>query len=160
MKLYDLTTEYQKILSGIEESQGLLTPEALEALDAVEGEFADKVDNYAALIRTLQYEACALKDEEERLAARRGSVESNIESLKVRLHASLVRVGQTKVKGPRFSVSLRSSQRVEIEDPRLIPPELMYTESYPVKASISEILKAGGQVPGCKLTKSESVQIR
>lgn len=105
MNLYEIGQNYQYLL-------GLLTDEEtdqqmiLDTLESIEGEFEDKADNYARIIKALESEAAALKDEEARLRARRQSRESNIRLLKNNLESIMKAIGKTNFKTLLFNFGI------------------------------------------------------
>ena len=70
MNLYELTDSYQKILQLIEDGgEGL--EDTLESItDAIE----DKADGYGKVIKNIEAQIEAIKNEEKRLADRRKSL--------------------------------------------------------------------------------------
>jgi hypothetical protein len=105
MNLYEIGQNYLYLMS-------LLTDEdadqqaVLNTLESVEGDLEDKADNYAKIIRNLESEAAALKEEETRLANRRRSRENNIALLKNNLEQVMRATGKTKFKTLLFSFGI------------------------------------------------------
>lgn len=77
MNLYELSTNYLQIQEMIMEgAEGL--EDTLESLnDAIE----EKAVGYAKVIKNIEGQVLAIKEEEKRLAERRRSLESNIKRL-------------------------------------------------------------------------------
>lgn len=103
--LYELTDEYKAV------EEMLYDPEVddqtvIDTLEAISGEIEDKADNYAKLIRELKADANKLAEEEQRMRARRQSLESRAERLKTTLQANLEFIGKTKFKTALFSFSV------------------------------------------------------
>lgn len=103
--LYELTDEYKAV------EEMLYDPEVdeqtvIDTLEAISGEIEDKADNYAKLIRELKADADKLAEEEQRMRARRQSLESRAERLKTTLQANLEFIGKTKFKTALFSFSV------------------------------------------------------
>lgn len=160
MKLYDLTSSYQALLDKVSEQGGDLTQEDLDALDAVEMAFEDKVDGYAAVIQTMKLHAEDYDIEERRLWTRRKILQNSIQAMKDRLAVNMARLNQTAVKGKRFNVRLNHSQSVEVVDEAAVPDQYKITEVAVVKALVKSALESGEDVPGCRLKQNESVVIR
>lgn len=108
MKLYELTEQYDAVLGMMYDSE---TDEQviMDTLEAIDGEIEDKADNYAKMIRTLTADAETLRQEEERLAARRRSLEGRAARLKGTLQANLEFIGKTKFKTALFSFSVAAN---------------------------------------------------
>lgn len=158
MKLYEMSHKYQQVLTLIEDGhEGL--EDTLEALsDAIE----DKVENIGKLVKTVEAEVTGLKAEEQRLADRRKSLESNIKRLKEYAYQSMLDAGMKKIKGSLFTFSIQNSPpSVEVLDDSLIPKGY-FVQSAPTldKNAIKEELKLGHEIPGVQLKQGESLRIK
>ena len=103
--IYELTDAYKTVEDMLYDGE---TDEQtiMDTLEAIDGEIEEKADNYAKLIKNLQADAVALKAEEERMYARRKSLENKAQRLKDRLQANLEFIGKTKFKTLLFSFSI------------------------------------------------------
>lgn len=118
MNLYELSTAYQQIQTMIEDGQEGLE-DTLESLnDAIE----DKAVGYAKVMKNLEAQANAIKDEEKRLAERRKSLENNIKRLKDSLEAAMISSDMKRIKTELFSFNIQKTRRVcsfEVKNPYL-----------------------------------------
>lgn len=160
MKLYEIPTKIRAALDGIDcdpETGEILQADALHA---VEAEASDKIEATALYLRELDAEAKAAKDEADRIIARVKSMQKRSDYLKSMLLDALHATG--KVKTGRVTVSIRTTQAVQINQEQAIP-EAFTTKKItisPNKVLIKETISAGGCVPGCELIERESVSIR
>lgn len=160
MKLYEIPTKIRAVLDGIDcdpETGEILNADALHA---VEVEAAEKIEATALYLRELDAEAKAAKDEADRMIARVKSMQKRSDYLKSMLLDALHATG--KVKTVRVTVSIRTTQAVQINQEQAIP-EAFTTKKItisPNKVLIKETISAGGCVPGCELIERESVSIR
>lgn len=160
MKLYEIPTKIRAVLDGIDcdpETGEILQADALHA---VEAEAADKIEATALYLRELDAEAKATKEEADRMLARVKSLQKRSDYLKAMLLDALHATG--KVKTGRVTVSIRTTQAVQINQEQAIP-EAFTTKKItisPNKVLIKETISAGGCVPGCELIERESVSIR
>jgi len=156
--LYELSSNFMEVQALIEEgNEGLR-----DTLDAIDLAIEDKLENIAKLIRNLDGEATALKNEEERLADKRKSIENNIKNLKQYSQSALEDTGNRKLKAGIFTYSIQKNPpSVAINDDKLIPQEY-YVPVEPKldKQYIKEMLKDGEEVPGAELSQGDSVRIR
>ena len=130
-----------------------------ERLDALQMERQEKVESVALWIKNLSADAIAYKAEKDAFAEREKAALKKIESLKAWLSGALE--GQ-KFSTWRCAVTFRKSEAVEIEDEALIPQE-MKTEKItysPNKTAIKEAIKAGTEIPGCKLVERMNPTIK
>ncbi|HLG26515.1 MAG TPA: siphovirus Gp157 family protein [Paenisporosarcina sp.] len=158
MRLYEMSANYQQILSLIEDGQEGLE-DTLESLtDAIE----DKVENIGKLIKTIDAEAAGLKAEEQRLADRRKSLENNTKRLKLYAEQSMQDAGMKKIKGQLFTFSIQKNPpSLEVSNDSVIP-EIFFTEQEPLlnKAALKEALKDGQVIDGAYLVQKESLRIK
>jgi replicative superfamily II helicase len=159
MKLYELAQNYAQLMEMAEEMESDALVDTLESLqDAIE----DKVENIAKLIKNLEADAKIIKEEEQRLADRRRSIESKVARLKEYLQEQLEVAGLQKVKRATITVAIQNNPpSVEIADEKLIPSEFMIPQNPKIdKQAILERLKNGETVPGCSLKQTKGVRIR
>ena len=160
MKLYEIAPALRFALDDIvvdEETGEILSSDALHA---VEAQAAEKIEATALYLRELDAEAKAAKEEADRMLARVKSMQKRSDYLKAMLLEALHATG--KVKTARVSVSIRTTQAVQINQEQAIP-EAFTTKKItisPIKVLIKETISAGGCVPGCELIERESVSIR
>ena len=157
-KLYELTNDFQQVQSMIEEGH-----EGLEdTLEAINLSIEDKLENIGKVIRNLEAEVNAYKEEEKRLADKRKSIENNIKNLKGYAEEALRVTGERKIKAGLFTFSIQKNPpSVVINDEKLIPKQF-YVPVEPKldKSTIKDLLKNGESVPGAELVQSEGVRIR
>ena len=131
-----------------------------DTLDLIEGEYTEKVENYAIFIKQLQSDADALKEEIDRLTARYRTLNNNIDRLKTNLMESMIASGKDKVKTLLFNVSVRRYESVVVDDPTAIPEEfLKYSEPTVNKVELKKALKEG-EVSGAHLESKPGITIR
>lgn len=158
--LYDITDDVMALESLLDEAGGDITdPAVCAAFDAWVAELAtdmgNKVDNYAAMIRELEFRAADAKEEAARLIARAKSAESKREFLASRLQTALEMQGSPKIEGRRFTVSIVGNGGaipLEIETEAHIPSAYFVTPA-PVlsKAKLKDAIEAGMVIEGVKL---------
>lgn len=160
MKLYEIAPALRFALDDIEvdpETGEILNADALHA---VEAQAAEKVEATALYLRELDAEAKATKEEADRMLARVKSLQKRSDYLKAMLLNALHATG--KVKTGRVTVSIRTTQAVQINQEQAIPEAYttVKTTVSPNKVAIKQALLDGVEVPGCHIEERESVQIR
>ena len=138
-----------------------------EKLDALQMERERKLEGVALWIKDMKAEAAAVKEEADKLTARKKALENKMDGLKTWL---LMALDGEKLNTPRCKVYQTHSQRVIVpdeleliswlqkqEDPakflRFKDPELKRDE-------IKKALKDGTIIPGAELEETESVVIK
>jgi len=156
--LYELNKMFQNIQFLIE--SGEYEEEELKfAIDSVTGEIDEKLEGYAMVVKNLESDIEGLKAEEKRLADRRKSLENGVKRMKEAMHDTLLMTGERKLKTPKFTISLRKSTSVQIENEDLIPQEFFKVTKTISKSELTKRLKEQ-EVPGASLVEKESLQIR
>lgn len=160
MKLYEIAPALRFALDDIvvdEETGEILQADALHA---VEAEAAEKIEATALYLRELDAEAKAAKEEADRMIARVKSMQKRSDYLKAMLLNALHATG--KVKTGRVTVSIRTTQAVQIAEGADLPEAYMTVKTTvsPNKVAIKQALLDGVEVPGCSLEARESVSIR
>lgn len=112
MTLYEITEQYMAV------QELMYDPEASEdtirdTLESIFGDFEDKADGYAKIIMSMRADIKALKDEEDRLNARRKSLENRSAFLKDYLEANMRQIGKTKFKTALFSFNIQKNGGLE-----------------------------------------------
>lgn len=160
MKLYELAQNYlnlQELLENPEVPKELI----LESLGEVDGEIEEKAENIAKLIKTVDLEIKAIKEEETRLSNNRKAMENKSKALKDYLEGAMISTGKTKFKGNLFSFNIqKNAPSVDVIDENLIPKEFIELEPKVKKKEILAALKNGEVIEGVKLKQTESLRIR
>lgn len=160
MKLYEIAPALRFALDDIvvdEETGEILNADNLHAVEAAAN---DKIEATALYLRELDAEAKAAKEEADRMLARVKSLQKRSDYLKAMLLEALHATG--KVKTARVTVSIRTTQAVEIAEGANLPEAYttVKTTVSPNKVAIKQALLDGVEVPGCSLEARESVSIR
>ena len=123
--IYNIQQELLDIFNQIEENEGEITPELEEKLKISQDEFKDKINSYTCVIRQLENDLNAIKEEKARLDAIKKSKEKTIERLKKVMIEAIQLFGNTSKTGVKFidygtgKVSLRKSESIELNDDKL-----------------------------------------
>jgi len=169
--LYELTTDMREVLARLDAAEAdpetgeVLAPDLVtEILDELEGEYANKLDAFARVVRTLDAESDMVLEEAKRLAARAEALTRQAERLKEAMRVSLVATGTKSVRTQLFTIGLAASpERVEVTDleavpqeyRRVPPPPPRPSEYPPDKDAAKRDLKAGKEIPGLALVRGE-----
>lgn len=158
-KLYELTESYMQLIDLSEQ----LDPETFkDTLDAIQDSLEDKVENTAKVVKSLESDVTAIKEEEKRLKERRQVLETKIDSIKNYLKEQLELAGIDKVKRPTITVSIQKNPpSVKVIDEKLIPSSFMIAKAPELdKKAVLKKLKDGEEVPGVELFQGRSLRIK
>lgn len=162
MNLYDIADNYRELLEKIEDDK--IPSEAIgDTIEAIEGEFSNKVDNIACMIKEMTYKAEALKQESAILTERKNTILNKIEALKDYLRLSLTKAGKTKIENKRSEVRVgKPSESVKITDIELLKDKkdvwkpYKYIEGNIDKIKLKDMLVNGEKVEGAKLEEGKN----
>lgn len=160
MKLYELTGEYAQLLELLNDADA--DKEVLQnVLENVKGQIEEKAENIAKIIRCMESDIEAIKQEENRLQAKRQSLENKKTSIKNYLQQQLENAGMQKVKTPIFSIGIQNNPpSVNIIDENLIPDNFKIIKAEIDKKAIMQAIKEGKTVEGAELKQTQSLRIR
>ena len=175
MSLYQLADAYETLYEQIdavdplEENGEALLQGIMDTLEGIEGELNEKAEHVALFVKSLEYDAAAIRAEEWRLQERRKAKEQKISRLKTYLQEQLLRVGKKKLETPRAVIRIRqNAEAVHIDDEQALlafgtanhadyltpqPPKLD-------KQKLKKAMQAGLCVTGAHLERSTSLQIQ
>lgn len=166
MKLYEVANDYLALMQAIENDE--LPEEAIaDTLEAIKGEVEIKADNIACLLKNIESDIKAIKDEETRLAERRKAKEKSYERIKLYLSDTLQKLGINKVETARNNIAFRKSESVEIDEDTFFSwaqknrdDLLTYSDPKPNKTEIKRALKGGAEIVGASLVNKQNIQIK
>lgn len=164
-----MTALYELALSFRESADKLadldLPPEVVaDTLESLGGDLELKAQNVALFTRNLEATAAAIKDAEAGMAKRRKALENRVAHLKDYMLAQMMVAGIKKIEGPYLRIGIRDNpEAVEVFDAAQVPAEFMRQPEPPPpapdKTAIKAAIKAGREVPGVKLTRSQRLSI-
>lgn len=163
--LYNINSDLLQVIENgfcLDAETGEVTNYEPEALDALNCEREAKLEGCALLVKSLEADAKAIKEEEAALKARRSAKERKADYLKRYIAQSMQLFGDSKLETPRAALSFRKSSTVEVLDAAALPAEYMTvkTTSAPNKTAIKAAIKAGEEVAGAALVERQNLQIK
>ena len=158
-KLYDITGQFKELAALAEGADEDLAIAVRDTMGAIQAEFNDKALAVSQVILNFDADIAALDLEIERLTERKRLIGNRQKEIKNYLRENMEATGITKISCPLFTITCaqgRESVVVDSEDG--IPDDLMSvkTEIKPDKNAIAARLKAGEQIPGCRLERGQS----
>lgn len=162
--MYELTSDYNEVLELA--SNPDIDPQAItDTLEAINAEIEIKAENTAKVLRELEGMAAALKTEEQRLAARRKSIENNADRIKTGLYEAMKTTGKTKFKTPLFSFAIsKNGGKIPVVvdvDTADLPDDLVTITEKPNVDAIREYLEKNGESPLAHFgERGESLRIK
>lgn len=154
--LYELTGQYLEIYNLDMDDE--TKQDTLDSIDWAE-DYENKVENYVKVIKNLDADMEARRNEIERLRKLNDADDRKKERMKEAVKESMELTGHDRVDTPLFKVSFRKSEAVEVDD--LLLPEAYKVATYkPDKKRLKEDLKNGLEILGAELVERKNLSIR
>lgn len=159
--LASIEHEIANILAVPEELEDV-QPQALEYLDSLALQEAEKVDAISYVVRKRKNQIEWLQDEERRIRQRRQAMERRIEQFREYLIRLLTHYGVKSLKGNIGSLSLRESMSVDVTDLGELPMAYkeVLVEQKPKKRLLKDALEQGVEIDGARLVPRTIITIR
>lgn len=160
MNLFELTENYVKFFTEFDNADEI-TEEMQQMADNLNVEIEEKCDNYGKMIRNLEADVEAFKNQEKAFNEKRKVAENKVKWLKQNLQASMELQGRKKVKTDLFSFNIqKNAPSLEITDEKNIDDSYYVIERKLNKRELLNDIKEGLIVDGVELKQTESLRIR
>ena len=165
MTIWEIDREIEKLVNSVDEETGEVMFD-VDALDALQMEREQKIENLALAVKNMTAEAKAIKAEEESLTTRRKALEAKADRAKEYL--AYVCNGEG-FKSAKTVVSFRNSTSCEVdddfinwakEDPTRAELYLRYAEPKVDKKALTDVLKIGTVIPFARLVTKQNINIK
>lgn len=168
MTLYELMTDYKNFLSAVE--SGDIPEEAIvDTLEAIEGDIDEKIDNIACVLKVLQAEEKAIKEEVASLEARLKAKANAKERTKTYLSDMLLALGKTEFESPRNKITFRKTpgKVVFADEKAFIEWASQYADSLlnygkPTvnRTAVKVAIEGGMEINGAEIVVGQSMQLK
>lgn len=163
-QLYILADEYRQAADKLADMD-LPDDVIADTLEALAGDFETKATNVALFSRNLAVMAAAMLLAEAGIAARRKAVEARIDRVNGFLLANMQATGIKTIDSAYLRLSVRDNPpAVDVFDAAQVPAQYMLQPDPPPpsvdKAAVKAAFKAGEDVPGCRITQSQRLEVK
>lgn len=162
MTLYNITDEYKRIMSEIEEAGGEITDDIATRMEINQQNLVEKAVGYGHVIQYYDALAAAAKAEADRVTGIQKMAEKAAANLKSRIVKGMEACGVDKVEDPTMRLSFRRSSSVEVPDLEKVPAEFVTAKvvKSPDKKKIKDFITDFGPVDWASLNESKNLQIK
>jgi hypothetical protein len=160
--LYKLADEYVAIAMQLADSD-LPDDVIADTLEGASGDIENKAWNTAALILQFEGEASIIKEAEQRMSARRKSLEKRVQWMRDYVLVQLIRTGIGEIDSPEFVIRVQDNPpKVILDDEEAVPNAYKLTETVTTirKAEIRKLLLDGQSVAGAHLESEKRLSIK
>lgn len=158
MKLFELSQNYMQVVEMAEE----LDEETLkDTLDSINESIELKVENTAYVIKTLEANSKAYKDEMDRMAKSKKAIDNNIKNLKLYIQQTMEQTGRDKIEGKLIKVAIQNNPpSVYVANEETLKEYMVEQPKKLDKRALLDDLKQGVVVAGAELQQTRSVRIK
>lgn len=160
MKLYELTGQYlelEEMAANGEIDEQTFT----DTMESISEDIKCKADGYARVIRNLEANIEAYKNEEERLYSKRKTLENNIKRMKSNLQYCMCVTGEKKFKTELFSFNVKKNpKKLVVDKIEAVPEEFLIMQEPKVDTKALKEFVADNEVSYAHLEQGESLVIR
>ena len=160
MKLFEIDKSIREFWDKIMEQEGELTEEDLQKLNELEVARDEKVKAYGIIIRELKADIDDCKANMDRIKEISDRLKNRQEWLKSRLFEFMNNNNIQKFESIEVNISFRKSKSLEIDENAVLPSEFTRTKIEPDKTAITDFIKAGGIVEGCRIVEKQNIQVK
>lgn len=173
ISLYEITGAMARAAEAIQDAFEAEIPEherealigrAMDVLEQSGEDLTAKLDGCVKYRRALEASQRAVRDEEQRLAARRKRLERQQAAFDEYLRLCLMRVEGHRIKTDTWSaaIQLRRNSLLEITDEQMLPvdPRFWRVKKELNKEAIKDALRNGEAVEGARLIDTEVLVVR
>lgn len=155
MRLYEITEAYLS-LESLEETEDIK-----EVLDSISDEQDVKIENIVYVVKNLEAEIKAYREEEKRLAEKRKSKERKAKFLLDYIFSNMKAIGKDKVKAGTYDLRIQKNPKsVRIYDEEQLFDEYFKYKKEVDKKKIKEAIENGIEVAGAEIVQGEGLRIR
>lgn len=164
LALYQLADEFSAAADRVADLD--LPPEVVaDTLESMALPFEGKARAVAAFARNLEATADQIKQARRAMERREEAILSRAKHVRDYLLTNMLRCEITRIEHPEFVIAVRANpESVVIDDERQIPLEYMRQPEPPPpapdKTAIKSALKAGQDVPGARIVKTQRLEIK
>lgn len=160
MNLFELTENYVKFFTMLEEADEI-TEELEEMANNLNIAIEEKSDNYVKMIKNLDADVEAFKNQEKIFNKKRKTAENKIAWLKKNLQSSMELQGRKRVETELFTISIqKNTPALDITSEDNIGDEYYKVERTLNKKDLLKDIKEGLIIDGVGIKQTESLRIR
>lgn len=129
----------------------------IDSLESIDDLIENKCENTAKLMKNIESDIKALKDEEDRLAKRRKVLQNKHDSIKSYMQSMLESSGKNSVNAGLFKVRLQANPpSLNVIDPTIVPDTYKIAQDPKIDTkSLLDAVKKGEVIKGVELVKDK-----
>ena len=158
--LRELTNDQLRLMALLADPE-TSSEELQDTIEMVEGDFQDKVEAYCIVRAQMLSDAEDLEAEGKRLLERAKALKTGAARKEEWLMSCMLATGQRKLQTLRYTVSIRKSSSVEIDNMEDVPFEcLKIADPTADKTKIKDYIKNNGPVTWAHIAEHDNISIK
>jgi hypothetical protein len=160
--LYNIKEEAIQLYHKLDEAGGELSEELEQALIINENELQTKSVSYVGLIKSIESETLAAKEEVQRINNIVKRNNNIVERLKGNIKDAMLTYNIDEIKTPIITIKFRSSKSIVVDDIEALPMTLKTVKVTTAadKKAIKALIDSGEEVKGARLVTNQNIQIK
>ena len=162
MNLYELSAQYQRLMSEVMDSDELSST-LLSSIDGVQDSIEEKAKQVGKIIKNLEAEHIAIINAMQEMKTRADKLNNKIENIKTWLKSNLEKCDIKEINSPYFDIKIKlNPESVVVKDENMIPTiyfRQMITKKLD-KTLLSKALKDNMMIPGVFLERRTRLEIK
>ena len=160
--LYEIPERYEHFYKTMmEQTDGEITPDLIQVLEAIDEEFSDKVEACCRMIAELKSRSEVAAREGNRLIGKARTHGKKAERLSEYVKENMLRMGTKTIENGLFRATVADNPvSVNVFDVRQVPDKF-FKQRDPVlsKTQIKAAIDEGEEVPGAELQRTKGLRI-
>ena len=156
--IYELTKNQRELMNLIDRGE-IESSDAQDTFDGMEHELNDKINDYSAVLRSMNLHLENIDSEISRLSKLKSEKLNQISSVKQRLMDGLTNINRTSFDTGLYKGHIRKgSKSVNVINPEKVPSEYIDTKIVESvnKTEVKKAIESGVSVDGCEIVIGKS----
>lgn len=157
-QLYKVSEQHRELQELVSDGE-MSANDLKDTFEGLEGQFNEKAVSLIHIVNNMDSDTAEIDAEIARLQNRKKAIKNKMDSMREYLRTNMEATGITNIKCPLFSITLAKGRDIAMIDNEAdVPDELIEVSvvQKPNKAEILKKLKAGEDVPGCRMEKTKT----
>lgn len=158
--LYHITKEHEAILRSIEEQEGEVTDEQMEALTVNEESLKVGIASMGGMVECLKDRVAALKVRNQAVDGEIKKLTAYADRMRDRMLYYMQQYGVTEIKTEDCKISVKESTAVDVPYPETLPEEYQRVKVEADKVKIRKAIESGESIMGATISSTPEVKIK
>lgn len=160
MNIYHISKEHEAILRSIEEQEGEVTDEQMEALTVNEESLKVGIASIGGMVECLNDRVAALKVRKQAVDTEIKKLSDYAERLQNRMLYYMQQYGIQEIKTEDCKITVKESTTVDVPYPETLPEEYQRVKVEADKKKIRKAIESGESIMGATISSTPEVKIK